>query len=402
MSGAGVLAPDPPGDRPEPGAPIPALGNLDSGPFRPGDVVQVRCADEILATLDAEGRLDGLPFMPEMLRFCGQTATVHRRAERTCDTIDYRSQRRVPDTVHLAGLRCDGQAHGGCQAGCLLFWKEAWLTRPAITPIASAPSRRRRRGEPLTGRPSALAGRALPVLDVGDLESAARRPPLEGSSAPRFMCQATEINGASIPMPWWRPGQYVRDVTSGNARPLEVMRGLALWLFVRVQKRLINGSKVPFMKGRLTKTPKVLLDLQPGERVRVRSKREIEATLNADNRNRGLSFDAEMLRYIGGEFTVARRVERIIDEKTGELTPIGGDCIVLEGVHCTSDYHRLCPRSIEIYWREIWLERVAAAGPAADDAGPRSREPSGDPDTPAATASACSGQCGCATAGAHG
>jgi hypothetical protein len=27
-------------------------------------------------------------------------------------------------------------------------------------------------------------------------------------------------------------------------------------------------------------------------------------------------------------------------------------------VICTSDYHRLCPRGIYPYWREIWLERV--------------------------------------------
>jgi hypothetical protein len=33
----------------------------------------------------------------------------------------------MTDTVHLSDLRCDGSAHAGCQAGCLLFWKEAWL-----------------------------------------------------------------------------------------------------------------------------------------------------------------------------------------------------------------------------------------------------------------------------------
>ena len=38
--------------------------------------------------------------------------------------------RRLPDTVLLDGLRCGGGEHGGCQAQCLLYWKEAWL-RPA-------------------------------------------------------------------------------------------------------------------------------------------------------------------------------------------------------------------------------------------------------------------------------
>ena len=35
-------------------------------PLRPGDIVEVRPAAEILATLDADGTLDDMPFMPEM------------------------------------------------------------------------------------------------------------------------------------------------------------------------------------------------------------------------------------------------------------------------------------------------------------------------------------------------
>src|SRR5258708_22395489 len=65
-----------------------------------------------------------MPFMPEMLPFCGKRFQVYKRAHKTCDP-DYRS-RRIHDAVHLE-TRCDGQAHGGCQAGCLIFWKEAWL-----------------------------------------------------------------------------------------------------------------------------------------------------------------------------------------------------------------------------------------------------------------------------------
>ena len=38
--------------------------------FRAGDLVEIRSREEILATLDEHGRLDGMPFMPEMLAFC--------------------------------------------------------------------------------------------------------------------------------------------------------------------------------------------------------------------------------------------------------------------------------------------------------------------------------------------
>ena len=42
----------------------------------------------------------------------------------------------------------------------------------------------------------------------------------------------------------------------------------------------------------------------------------------------------------------------------GEFLEFKSDCIILEGVVCTGDYHRFCTRAIYPYWREIWLERV--------------------------------------------
>ena len=94
-----------------------------------GDWVEVRSKEEILSALDSEAKLKGLPFMPEMLQFCGQKFRVYKRVHKTCDTANNTAGRRLPNGVHL-DLRCDGSAHGGCQAACLLFWKEAWL-RPA-------------------------------------------------------------------------------------------------------------------------------------------------------------------------------------------------------------------------------------------------------------------------------
>src|SRR5215510_3937117 len=95
--------------------------------LRVGEVVEVRSLLEILATLDGSATLDGLPFMPEMAAFCGRRFRVVKRADHVCDTIDYTGLRRMKDAVYLTGIRCDGSEHGGCQAGCLIFWKEAWL-----------------------------------------------------------------------------------------------------------------------------------------------------------------------------------------------------------------------------------------------------------------------------------
>ena len=97
--------------------------------LRAGEWVEVRSADEILATLDDKQSVEALPFMPEMLRYCGSRFRVYKSAHKTADTIEQFSIRRMNRAVHLEELRCDGSAHGGCQAGCLLFWKESWLKR---------------------------------------------------------------------------------------------------------------------------------------------------------------------------------------------------------------------------------------------------------------------------------
>src|ERR1700692_4496329 len=94
--------------------------------LKPGDLVEIRSAAEVMSSLDADGKLDGLPFMPEMLAFCGRRLRVSKRADNTCALGQ---PRRIENTVHLGQLRCDGSAHRGCEAGCLFLWKEAWLRR---------------------------------------------------------------------------------------------------------------------------------------------------------------------------------------------------------------------------------------------------------------------------------
>jgi hypothetical protein len=324
--------------------------------LRANDLVEVRSAAEILATLDAEGKLDGMPFMPEMLRFSGHQLRVYKRADKTCDTTHATGLRRLRDTVHLTDSRCDGAAHSGCQAGCLLYWNERWLR-----PVAASQSATEHPSQVTSTTDAPAAADASSRTTVERLSELARRPAAEDGSE-RWMCQATEMFAASSALPWWEPTQYVRDVLTRNATIRQVLAGIVRWLSVRVQWR-INHSGVPFVKGRLTSTPAIRLDLQPGDRVRIKSRREIEETLDTGNRTRGLKLDADMMLFCGQEHRVLRRVNRIIDERTGALITIPGDCIVLDGVTCTGAYNRTCPRSDYPYWREAWLSRI---GDAAD------------------------------------
>ena len=339
--------------------------------LKAGEWVEVRSREEILVTLDERGRLDNVPFMPEMLQYCGQKIRVSKRADKTCDNIEPWNMRRVRDTVHLEASRCDGACHGGCEAGCLIFWKESWLKRAdsGLTQIR------------LFQDASNAAAGGLCTIDA--VNAATRANGSQDSDGPVYSCQATEVRKFSTDLPGWDLRQYVRDVKSGNlasgvaGKPksdqfmdtllatARVFESLILGIFNFLQKRR-KGIEYPHIQGRPQKTPLEKLGLQPGEMVQVLDKEEIVATLDVHNRNRGLLFDSEMLRYCGGIYRVLRRVHRIIDEKTGRMLEMKNACIILEGVACRADFHRFCPRAIYHYWRENWLRRVPVQAPQCD------------------------------------
>lgn len=336
--------------------------------LRVGELVEVKSEDEILRTLDARGTLDGLPFMPEMLEFCGKRFRVYKRAHKACDTVTWGTLRRMENAVHLGDLRCNGAAHDGCQAGCLIYWKEAWLRRVSGPRFAPAPDTSE--GWQGTDR------HADPSVCTRDTLMRSTRIDEAGSDEEIFSCQATELLRATIsPIPWWQPAQYISDVRSGNASVRSVVRGLIVGFFNKFQQanarlhprlRLVHGGRrYPFLDGKARpESAAETLDLQPGDLVEVKSKEEIFQTLDESDKTRGLRFDAEMLKYCGRRGRVLRKVERIIDENSGRMIRINSDCFIVNGFICTGDYHRSCPRSIYPYWREAWLRRVSDVGGA--------------------------------------
>jgi hypothetical protein len=325
--------------------------------FHADEWVEVRSVEAILGTLDEGGRLDGLPFMPEMLQFCGKRFRVYKSAHKACDTIGDHGCLRMDGAVHLEGVRCDGLAHGGCQAGCMIFWKNAWLK-----PVGGRESQTK---QPSAARLSG-ARRGLEAL-----ARAIRAPNIEETEAEvRYSCQATSLLDATTPLRWWDLRQYVKDITSGNVSLRDFLRYTSIAVFNIVMRRLrLEGRHAypayPYVPGLAgEKTPTEVLNLQPGELVQVRSRNEIMHTINAQRKNRGLSFDVEMEPYCGKTYQVLRRVERIIDEKTGKMIKISRDCLILNGVTCSGCLSRsrlFCPRGIYPYWREIWLRRANGA-----------------------------------------
>jgi hypothetical protein len=351
--------------------------NSKTRKLKVGDLVEVRSREEILRTLDVEGRLDGMPFMPEMFAFCGKRFQVYKRAHKTCDTVFPIRGRRLDQAVHL-DTRCDGSAHGGCQAGCLIFWKNEWLKPVNGKSADNTPSDR-------VPPPSTISG--LKEADV--FARAQTTDPHTGGLL--YSCQATQLPYATTDLACWDMRQYIEDYTSGNVSLWQIICGGVYSLYYALSRtgiglgpamqwfydkfhRLWGGTEFPRKTGTIPDgepTPTGTLNLQPGELVRVKSHEEILKTLNTSNTNRGLYWDAEEVVYCGGTFRVLKSVTKIIDEKTGRMQTMKNPCIVLDSAVCQSRFSEcrmFCPRGIYAYFREIWLERV---GPEASGVGER-------------------------------
>ena len=321
--------------------------------LRPGDAIVVRGAREILATLDADGTHDGMPFMPEMLPFLGRRLLVSKLAQKVCDTIQYTGSRQLNESVLLEDLRCDGSAHDGCQAECRFYWKEAWLRRAGPgEPAESAGT-----PEELQALRERLAPHVRRVRDV------------EGAPTELYRCQATDLLLCTRRYRLWEPGQYINELASGNVAPGRWFRVMARAMVWESRRKLGRLPEV-HLAGTGGGTEPQPLNLQPGDWVEVKSREEIRQHLTPRGFNRGLWFDWEMERYCGGRYQVRSRVSRFIDDRTSKMVVLKTDAVILEGVTCTGNYsvrRWFCPRAVYPYWRESWLRRVDA--PSARAAG---------------------------------
>src|SRR5271157_193483 len=327
-----------------------------SSRLRAGDLVTVRLPDEILKTLDANGTLDKLPFMPEMLEFCGKRFRVLNRVVQT--TIDaaflslhaesFVREFRNNDVVILQGVRCSGAEHDGCQRGCAIFWKEAWLEK----------------------------------VDDGDQDCVPKRDSVSGASdelrfilktrtePARYFCQSSEFLKATLHLSSvQRFKKCFSAVAAGNISAWRMVKRILVWIWWKTHTKLVGEH----VRGTLEKTPTESLGLRPGEMVEVKSLPEIVATLNKNGRNRGLHFSPDQRPFCGGRYRVRSRADKFIAEGTGEMKHFQNNTVMLEDVLCDSACFAFggCYRADLLYWREIWLRRVEAqpslAGSEADD-----------------------------------
>ena len=95
-----------------------------------------------------------------------------------------------------------------------------------------------------------------------------------------------------------------------------------------------------------------------GEWVRVRTREEIDSTLDPFKELKGCAFLPEMYQYCGTRQRVLKPMQRFIDERDYKLKKARG-VILLENVICNgTPTFGACDRCCFLFWREEWLEKI--------------------------------------------
>jgi hypothetical protein len=181
-------------------------------------LMRVKSPSDILKTLDDDGKLDGLPFMPEMVAYCGTCIRVHRSARRTC--VVGHGFREMKDAVFLQDTRCDGSFHDRCHRACLLFWKNAWLA-PAGSPAI-----------------------AQPEWSAHDVVAAARLRRLPTRDGARYVCQSTALESATTALHRWDVRPLLREILARELSLSDFGR-----ILVRTLWRRARGGKQEQLAG---------------------------------------------------------------------------------------------------------------------------------------------------------
>jgi hypothetical protein len=108
--------------------------------------------------------------------------------------------------------------------------------------------------------------------------------------------------------------------------------------------------------------------LQAGDWIRVRSRKEIESTLDYWGELKGCGVLDGQWQYCDTTQRVLKPLKRFLDEREYRMLKCR-NIVLLEGVTCEGiDAFGRCDRSCYFFWREEWLERIDGPDAPAEQA----------------------------------
>ena len=103
----------------------------------PGERVRIKDKEQVVKTLDANGKNRGMYFgNEEASRHCGSTFPVLTSIDRMI-LEDSGKMRAITNTVLLQGTACSGLCFQGCARNGHPMWREVWLERTGESPATS-------------------------------------------------------------------------------------------------------------------------------------------------------------------------------------------------------------------------------------------------------------------------
>ena len=97
-----------------------------------------------------------------------------------------------------------------------------------------------------------------------------------------------------------------------------------------------------------------------GDVVRIRSKEQIQETLDENHKLKGCLFMEEMWQYCGTKHRILKKVDSFYDEANRRMCK-ARNIVLLDGVYCSGQFQRYkkrCDRCCLLFWKEEWLEKT--------------------------------------------
>lgn len=172
-------------------------------------------------------------------------------------------------------------------------------------------------------------------------------PDVTEEAGQNFICQLQTIPQTALPLTPSAAVGYLRG------RLIRFVKRRFLFI-LNIYHEALHG----FSHQQQIALPKVVEHLQPGDFVQVKSRKEVQATLDRWNRLDRCGFMEEMWPYCGTQQQVLKRVRQFMDERDYHIKR-GKNLVILKDVCCsgTIDYGP-CDRNCYFFWREEWLVKL--------------------------------------------
>jgi len=279
--------------------------------FREGESVIVRSREEIMMGLDTRGRRDNCLMTAQMWECCGRQVKVLKVVRHLFDEHKGKLYRSNVPLYILDKTICHGRTDifpKHCDRNCYLLWHEDWL-------------------DTTKGEKGVLY--AENVIQTDKRLTA---------------CQLMDLHEL------------------GTISRVDDNLG-----FVRIVLKKIRNI-VHTTKAKLIRSPAESLrhpgvgesDVVPGDRVIVRSKKEIQSMLDKEEKLDGCRFMRGMYKHCGKTYRVLNNVDSIFDEARKKMVR-ERQLVILDGATC-SGVQRLfvntCDRNCFFFWHKAWLQKV--------------------------------------------